>query len=154
LLASLERLPVAEKVQLGQLALQEMTRKKSEPIRPVLWWTVGRLGSRSPAYGPLNATIGKEETERWLAQLLKSPPLGTSGGVKTMMTAVVQLARFTGDRHRDLSADLRDQTTTYLKSMNASEQAIRLIAHGGDLTQEQEAAVFGEALPLGIRLAH
>jgi molecular chaperone DnaK (HSP70) len=154
LLGSLERLPVAEKIQLGQLALQEMTRKKSEPIRPVLWWTVGRLGSRSPAYGPLNATIGKDATERWLTQLLKGPALGASNGEKTMMTAVVQLARFTGDRHRDLSADLREQTIGYLKSINASEHAIGLVAHGGDLTQEQEAAVFGEALPLGIRLAH
>ena len=149
LLASLERLSASEKMQLGQLAIQELTRKKSEPLRPALWWALGRLGSRTPVYGPLNTTVPREQVEQWMAKLLT-----TGGNASAMSTTIVQLARYTGDRHRDLSIDIRSQAARHLESLNASPQAIELVMTGGSLTREQETAVFGESLPLGIRIAH
>ena len=48
LAAVLERLPAARKTELGELLLARLARKGASPQ---LWWAVGRLGTRIPAYG-------------------------------------------------------------------------------------------------------
>lgn len=149
LIASLERLSINEKRQLAEAALHELSRKKSEPLRPALLWAVGRLGSRVPVYGPLNTTVGRQEVEQWVAKLLR---FGFQD--KAMMTALVQLARKTGDRYRDLSQETCEAVVQQLNVFEAPASYVDLVRHGGTLTSEQETAVFGETLPLGIRLAH
>lgn len=148
LLASLERLSVFDKVELGRMALTELGRRKSDPIRPALLWAIGRLGSRTPVYGPLNTAISRDEAEGWLTKLqtVLRPD-------RAVVLAIVQLARRTGDRHRDLSEAARASAADYLQSIAAPEHFVTLITEGGALTSDEESAVFGEALPLGIRLA-
>ncbi len=148
LVASLERLVVSDKVHLGRMAINELGRKKTESIRPALLWALGRLGSRAPLYGPLNTAISGGEAEHWLRNLCSRG----IGDTATMM-AIVQLARRTGDRHRDISKDARTDTVGYLELVNAPVALITLVVEGGKLSSEYEAAVFGETLPLGIRLA-
>jgi hypothetical protein len=148
LVASLERLSINEKRQLAEAALHELSRKKSEPLRPALLWAVGRLGSRVPVYGPLNTTVGRQEVEHWVAKLLR---FGFQD--KAMMTALAQLARKTGDRYRDLSQETCEAVVQQLDAFDAPASYVDLVRDGGTLTSEQETAVFGEALPLGIRLA-
>ena len=58
----------------------------------------------------------------------------------------------TGDRFRDLGETERDRVAAKLSSIGASESLIRLVESGGKLPSEEEAAVFGDTLPLGIRL--
>ncbi len=149
LVASLERLGVAEKVQLGRIAFVELGRKKSDPLRPVLLWAIGRLGARTPAYGPLNTVIGPVEAAVWLDKIRSQRIVD-----KSSMVAIVQLARHTGDRFRDLADEERAETVRFLLAMSAPPEYITLLTEGGVLNSEQENTVFGESLPLGIRLAH
>ena len=148
LVASLEQLGVREKIDLGRMAIHEFNRKKSAPIRPALLWAIGRLGSRKPVYGPLNTAIGRDEAERWL-KALRSHRIAD----KSMVMAIVQLGRLTGDRHRDISKDARTDAARYLESIGAQASMVTLVEEGGALSSELEAEVFGEALPLGIRLS-
>ncbi len=156
LAASLERIATQDKVQLGRVGLAELDRKKSEPIRPALLWTIGRIGSRQPVYGPLNTVVPRDEVERWLGQLrsVKTTESDAASTRKLLMLAIVQLARLTKDRHRDLSDDARSMTVGYFESVRAPHHYTTLLTDGGRLSSEEESAVFGESLPLGIRLAH
>ena len=69
-----------------------------------------------------------------------------------MMLAIVQLARKTGDRFRDLPADTREQAIEHLVDRNVPEHNINLLRKGGKLESEEAATIFGDSLPLGIRL--
>lgn len=147
LFASLERLPVAMKIELGRIALQRSTQRKHEKLWPALVWAIGRLGSRQPAYGPLNATIPRDEVSEWIKQLT-----ARSGAAAAYPLSVVQLVRKTGDRFRDINAETRDLVLNWLEDVDAPAHYRELVAEGGRLKTEEEEAVFGESLPLGIRL--
>jgi molecular chaperone DnaK (HSP70) len=148
LLGSLERLSATDKIDLGRIAFSEVQRKKSEPIRPSLLWAIGRLGSRVPVYGPLNTAISRDEAVRWLEKLQSLP-----NGDRSLQLTIVQIAHRTGDRHRDIHDQARAITIERLKSIDAPDHFIKLVAEGGKLSDDEEAAVFGDTLPLGIRLA-
>ncbi len=156
LAASLERIATQDKVQLGRAGLAELERKKSEPIRPALLWAIGRIGNRQPVYGPLNTVVPRDEVERWLGQLrsAKVAQDETGSTQKSLLLAIVQLARLTGDRHRDVSDEARSMSVRHLESAGAPSHYTTLVEEGGRLSSEEESAVFGESLPLGIRLAH
>ncbi len=147
LIASLERLSVLDKIKLGETALTEFGRKKNEKLRPALLWALGRLGSRQPAYGPLNTAIPVSHVESWMESLISidSPEPG-------LPLTIVQLGRKTGDRYRDLPDQVRGRGADYLQSKSAPQHFIKLLVEGGSLDADEEAAVFGESLPLGIRL--
>ena len=147
LVASLERLSVSEKTELGRLALQELPRRKNEKIRPALLWAIGRLGSRQPAYGPLNTTVAVPEVTRWVETLLS-----IAADEKAFGLTIVQLARLTGDRFRDLPEPIRSQAAAKLRQLGTTEHYAVLLTEGGKLQSEEEAAIFGDSLPLGIRL--
>jgi DNA-K related protein/Hsp70 protein len=155
LAASLERIAIQDKIQLGRAGLAEFERKKSEPIRPALLWAIGRIGSRQPVYGPLNTVVPRDEVERWLGQLRSWRMLATELGStqKALLLAIVQLARLTGDRHRDVSDETRAMSVRHFESLDAPSHFKTLLSEGGRLSSEEESAVFGESLPLGIRLA-
>jgi hypothetical protein len=147
LLGSLELLSVEVKTELGRMLLELLPRKKMESIRPAALWAVGRLGAREPAYGPLNTVVPPEEAGSWAGQLLASDSLDA-------MTpfALVNLARRTGDRYRDLPELLRDAVVAWLVDHRAGEHAIKLVREGGELAADEQDRVFGEALPKGLRL--
>ncbi len=147
MLASMERISVAEKQTLGEAALANLSRKKMVSLQGPLMWAVGRLGSRSPVYGPLNTVVPTAVIEDWLSQLRSTPSPDTA-----LQLAVLQLARRTGDRFRDISDTARADTELYLRSIAAPEHSIALLEQVGELSYEEQAAVFGDSLPLGIRL--
>lgn len=148
LLGSLELLPSAWKVELGRMALDLMPKKRWEPLRPALWWALGRLGARSPVYGPLNTVVPPETAQGWLAQILK---LG--GDLSEAALAVMLIARRTDDRFRDISPAARADAVGWLASHRAPEHFVELVRDGGRLQTDEEEQVFGEALPKGLRLA-
>jgi len=148
LVASLERILVKDKAVIGRAAIEELRRKKSESIHSALFWAIGRIGSRDLVYGPLNATVDREEVERWLASLALM-----RSRERSLSLAVVQLARRVNDRHRDISERARLSALAHLKAIGVPDHYLALVSDGGSLSGDEEAAVFGEALPLGIRLA-
>jgi hypothetical protein len=153
LVGSLERLPVSDKIDFGQAAIDGIGQKKHEKHRPALLWAIGRIGSRQPVYGPLNATIPAEPAWRWVDRLISFDALSTAGEQDSTLTlALVQIARRTGDRFRDLPEAQREQVAAHLSARGAPSHSIELLTTGGKLETEEEAAIFGETLPLGIRL--
>ncbi len=147
LLGSLELLAVEVKTELGRKLLELVPKKKLEPIRPAILWSMGRLGAREPAYGPLNTVVSSEEASDWVGWLLKSDAQDAM-----VQFALVNLARRTGDRYRDLPDATRDAVAAWLTDRKAAEHAIKLVREGDQLAVDEQDRVFGEALPKGLRL--
>ncbi|TWU24994.1 Chaperone protein DnaK [Novipirellula galeiformis] len=153
LIGSLERLAVHDKVTLGRVAIQALSQKKHEKIRHALLWAIGRLGSRQPLYGPLNGCVGSSEAAGWAESLMRFDRSVDAGAHDSVWTlALVQIVRMTGDRYRDLPVAIRNEVIDYLVARSAPTHSIDLLKNVGRLQSEEEAAIFGDSLPLGIRL--
>jgi molecular chaperone DnaK (HSP70) len=148
LLGSLELLDVTLKEEIAAAALAIAGKEKTPAVQDALIWTVGRLGSRQPMYGPLNTVVPRESAVEWCGKLAK---LAVSDLATAL--ALMQLARKTGDRHRDVDEHSRQMTLRYLHEINAAEHLIELVAEGGALAGEEQGKMFGESLPQGLRLA-
>ena len=147
LLASLELLAAEIKIELGRMLVELLPKKKLESIRPAVAWSIGRLGAREPVYGPLNTIVPPDEAAKWCESVLEQAKTDFMS-----QFALVNLARRTGDRYRDLSDRLRERIVAWLEEQDAGEHAIVLVREGGTLAAEEQSRVFGESLPKGLRL--
>ena len=147
LLGSLELLSVPVKVQLGKLIVDLLPKRKFEKVRSPMIWALGRLGQRVPMYGPLNTVVPVADSSAWLSALIK---LGA--GESHVQLAVMQMARRTDDRYRDVSESLRDEAAQWLADSDAPSHLAELVRDGGSLASEEQDRVFGEALPKGLSL--
>ncbi|MFK8115598.1 MAG: Hsp70 family protein [Rubripirellula sp.] len=153
LAGSLERLAASDKVDLGRAAMDAFSKKKHEKIRGALLWAIGRIGSRQPIYGPLNATIPAREAASWCERLIEFDRQQSGDKIDSkMMLAIVQLGRKTGDRFRDVTVETRERAIEHLVDRGAPEHICDLLRKGGKLESEEAATIFGDSLPLGIRL--
>ena len=91
--------------------------------------------------------VPSENAELWLESLL-----GLDREAPIYHLAVMQLARRTSDRYRDLSERSRKETVTWLRDQQARRHLIQLVNKGGGLDIEEQGQVFGESLPKGLRL--
>ena len=145
LVGSLELLPKSEKEQIGGWLLAMLDNKRWLAARDSLLWTIGRLGNRVPAYGPLNTTVDTDTVEQWLEKLVRfsQPQLAS------WQLAVMLCARRTGDRYRDIDAALR---ASLVRLLDQAPQHYRtLVEHGGRIEAEESSQIIGESLPLGLR---
>jgi hypothetical protein len=93
--------------------------------------------------------IPPEEAAKWVRRLLVLNP-GHSAGAAT---ALVLLARRTGDRARDLPEEVREQVAHWLQQMRDPERFLEILTDPhSTLSQEEESWVFGESLPTGLVL--
>ena len=152
LLGSLELLPVHLKVELGDMLLDLLPRRRFENPREAMVWTLARLGQRVPVYGPLNTVVPSSHAAAWLSGILELARAATSQPSTIDHFAVVQLARRTDDRYRDISSDQRQRAADWLTDNEASQHAIQLVRDGGELDSDEQNRVFGEALPSGLRI--
>ena len=148
LLGALELLPLELKIELGTMLLDLLPKRKIEPVRRPIIWSIGRIGARVPMYGPLNAVTPADVASQWLVRLLE-----IAGGEPDTLLAVMQIARRTDDRYRDLTEKQRRQAVDYLSTGNVPAHFIELVQHGGSLDSDEQSMVFGESLPKGLRLA-
>jgi hypothetical protein len=110
-------------------------------------WALGRLGQRVPVYGPLNTVVPPDEAAQWL-HVLQSED--RSGPIDVL--AVMQLARRTHDRHRDLPDSLRERAAQWIGQCGGKDHLLTLVREGGRLDHEEQSQVFGESLPRGLRI--
>lgn len=153
LFGSLELLPVTTKIELGEMVLDLLPKRKMQHARAALSWTLGRLGTRMPLYGPLNVVVPADTVSQWLTRLMQSR---SDDAIDTL--AVMQMARRTGDRYRDIGEEFRGQVLDWLTDHRAAEAGAAehygtLVREGGRLDDEEQGRVFGESLPKGLRLA-
>jgi hypothetical protein len=147
LLGALELLAGDVKIELGRMLLELLPKKKLEPFRSAILWAIGRLAAREPAYGPLNTVVPADEAAEWIERLLK---LGTNENITQF--AVVNLARRTNDRFRDIEEQLRHRVLDWLDANRAGQHQRLLVSEGGQLDTDEQGHVFGESLPKGLRL--
>jgi hypothetical protein len=143
LAASLERLPATEKVILGDFVAKKLGRGGL-----VSAWPLGRIGTRQPMSGTVGDVVGPDVAARWIDKLLEQD-LKTAEGATF---AVVQLARLTGDRSRDVDDAVRERAIARLEKAGTEPAWIQQLREVVALSAEDEAVVFGEALPAGLRL--
>lgn len=147
LVGSLELLPKSEKSQLGDWLIELLSVKKWSSARGAMLWTLGRLGSRMPVYGPLNCVVDSKRVETWLSELtvLSLPE-------SELALALMLCGRRVHDRYRDVSDHKRELIANRLQSLTAPEHWIALVREGGKLESDEANQVMGEALPLGLTL--
>jgi hypothetical protein len=147
LLGSLELLRVDAKIELGNILTELLPKRKIEPVRPAVYWAIGRIGARMPLYGPLNRVVPVDHVTRWLTLLMD-----LALDEPTSLLAVMQSARRTDDRYRDVTPKLRDKVLGWLERRDAPAHFAELVREGGQLDTEEQGLVFGEALPKGLRI--
>ena len=144
--ASLEHLEPAEKIELGNWI---STRLQNPATAAGPWtWALGRLGARVPVYGSGHKTVPTEQAEAWLSSMLAAGLHCVDGSA----FAAVQLCRLTGDRSRDVDAEIRAQTIAALKAADAPADWLRTLTEVVELAASDEVRVLGDTLPLGLRL--
>ena len=146
LLGSLEWLDAPAKLDLGGRLLGALAAGAGRRQRAAVW-TLGRLGARTPLYGPLNTLVPAEEAETWIARLA-----ALAGPDEEVAFALVQTARLTGDRFRDVSDTARDTAAGWLERHGAPGHFVDLVREGGELHAAERSEAFGESLPLGLAL--
>jgi molecular chaperone DnaK (HSP70) len=144
-LAGMERLLVKDKIKWGRRLLETLTPRK--PV-PQLLWALGRLGARELLYGSVDRVIPAGEAAAWIRRLTRQ----TWRTPKPVAAAVVQLARRTGDRTRDLDPETRAEACRWLAASGAAERQLKMVREVVALAPVEQGAVFGEALPLGLVL--
>jgi hypothetical protein len=148
LLGALELLDVAVKQELGEIILELLPKPKQQPARGALSWALGRLGTRVPIYGPLNRVVPVEVVDGWIQSLIELRTADANDPVSVML-----MARRTDDRYREISESRRREVLSWLGSRDAAEHLVKLVAEGGRLDREEQGRVFGESLPVGLRIA-
>jgi molecular chaperone DnaK (HSP70) len=143
-LASMERLPAKQKVELGEVLVAALEKKKTEAQ---LTWSLSRLGARVPLYGPVQEVVPPKKAERWLERLGAVEWKGESFAL-----AAAELARCSGDRARDLDEGLRRSLAERLKAQNDGERLARIVLTPVAREAREERLAFGDALPSGLRL--
>ncbi len=142
-LANMEQLQIKDKIRWGRLLLGEINQKK--PVAQH-FWALSRIGARELFYGSIDRVIGKNEVSAWIEKLLSkkwSDP-------KPVGLAIIQMARRTNDRVRDLDPALIERIIKWL-STNSIPGSYKEILHKATPLKKQETqSVFGESLPAGI----
>jgi molecular chaperone DnaK (HSP70) len=145
LAATLERLPVSEKSQLGGWLLKRL-EKPGEPEQ--CWWALGRIGGRILFHGNAHDVLPAATAADWLEQIFRSDWKKQPQAA----FAATLLARRCNDRTLDIDEKLRLQVLERLKQIKASGNWLEMVAEFKQLDEQQEKQVFGEALPPGLRL--
>ncbi len=147
--ASLERLDVKIKEQLGDTLLKSCKRP---PTPPHALWSLTRLGARVLLYGPLNAVVHPHVVQRWLDVLLPFEPSHESERLAWAF-CLAQLGRMSGQRAIDIEDSHRRSVLTVLRGQSVPSHWIRMVEEVTELLSEEQGQMLGDALPIGLKLA-
>lgn len=147
LIGACEWLSPAMKQTAGQLCLDIIRRAGHDTIRSAALWSLGRIGARQPNYGPLNTVVPASLAEDWLRGVMH-----VEGTDPLIPLAAMQLARRTDDRYRDISDALRGDVLRWMEQIRTPKKLRRLVRDVEKLETEEQGLVFGDALPVGLRL--
>jgi len=142
--ASLERVPAPRRVALGDWLIERTYRDRD----PRLWSALGRVGARVPGYASAHHVVPARNAENWLDHLLRE----RWHEVPTAAATAAQLARRTDDRARDIADSLREEVIRRLEAVSADAELIAYVRQFVPLVEAEQAAWFGEELPVGLRL--
>jgi hypothetical protein len=140
LAAALEHLDPTEKITLGDWIAPRIAS-------PGPWaWALGRIGARFPLYGSVHKTVAPDHASEWLNLLLDAH----SRNVEGALFAVVQIARLTGDRARDVDDALRNRVLDAVRRAHAPQSWQSLLLEVVTMETVDQARAFGDTLPAGL----
>lgn len=144
-IASLEHLSPEKKEEVGGWIAARM---RTQPSGGPWAWSLGRLGARVPLYGSSHRVVSVDTAEQWIEVLLAAGISKVDGAP----FAVMQLARRTGDRTRDISEEVRNKVVLALGNARAPERWLDLVSQVVALDAQDEARALGDTLPAGLQL--
>jgi hypothetical protein len=147
--AALERLDVKHKEQLGQTVLKSCRRG---PVPTHAFWSLTRLGARVLLYGPLNAVVHPELVQTWIDTILPFEPTNDSERLAWAF-CLTQLARRSGQRALDIDDSHRTGVLAVLRGQSVPGHWPRMVEEVAELEADEQRQMFGEGLPIGLRLA-
>jgi hypothetical protein len=146
--ASLERLDVKQKEQLGAALLKPLKRS---PVPTYAFFALTRFGARKLFYGPLNAVVHPEIVQHWLDAILGFAPGHASERVAWLF-CLAQLARRSGQRALDIDDAHRAKVLAVLHQHAAPKRLSHAVEEVVELAGDDQSELFGESLPIGLRL--
>jgi molecular chaperone DnaK (HSP70) len=154
--ASLERIPSAYKVEIGDWMLGQVMAiapmPKPDPKTAATYarylWALARVGARQSLQSSAHEVATIEAAERWLASLLKLD----WKRIEPAGFAAAHIARKTGDRSRDIGEPLREQVVQKLAASGAPPSWAAMVREVVELDQASTTRMFGDALPPGLKL--
>jgi DNA-K related protein/Hsp70 protein len=147
--ASLERLDAKTKQALGDAVVRQLQRS---PVAAYGFWALTRLGARVLLYGPLNSVLHPSVVEGWLDQISSFTPTNDSDR-NGWAFCLSQLARRTGQRALDVDESRRASVLTVLRSLKVPPGWVRDVEEVVEMVAAERSQLFGESLPIGLRLA-
>jgi len=148
LCATLERIASEHKMEVGDWLVQQLQRGATKARSPWTLWSIGRLGARLPFHGSAHRVVPTDTAAAWLKVLLSLDWKQVEGAA----AAAANLARLSGDRVRDLPAELRHEVIDRLQAFRAPPAWIARVRDVVPLDEAGRQGVFGETLPLGLKL--
>jgi hypothetical protein len=146
--ASLERLDVKTKEALGTTLLRQVVKS---PVPTHAFWALTRIGARMLFYGPLNLVVHPQVVEGWLEQLLTFQP-GNDSEKNGWAFCMANQARLTGQRALDVDDAVRERVIGTLRSLKVPTQWAEMVERVVDMQAADRGQLFGESLPIGLRL--
>jgi hypothetical protein len=140
MLATLERLPAADKRTIGELLLERASKLGS-------YWSLGRVGARVPLSADADV-VAPEVAQAWAEQLLVLDWATAEGA----SFAAASLVAITGDPARDVSPGLRATVAERLAKTGAPGSWIEMVTRPTARSEGDAKRMFGESLPVGLRL--
>src|SRR5262249_18329493 len=134
---------------LGQVLLKQVRRS---PAPTYAFWALTRLGARVLLYGPLNTVIHPQVVEKWLEELVGFVP-GHASETMAWAFCLAQLARKSGQRALDVDDSHHQSVSSVLRPLDVPEHWKQMVDEVLELEGEEQNAMFGESLPIGLRLA-
>ncbi|MGH1347399.1 MAG: Hsp70 family protein [Nannocystales bacterium] len=141
LVAGLERIPREAKARCGDLFLERAKKICS-------YWPLARVGARVPVRADPEDAVDSAVAQRWVTALLELDWDAAEGAA----FAAASLGRLTGDARRDLSAPLRKTIAERLTAAKSPASWIDMVLRGSDMAASDMKRVFGEGLPVGLKL--
>jgi molecular chaperone DnaK (HSP70) len=146
--ASLERIDVKTKEALGANLLRQVAKS---PVPTHAFWALTRVGARMLFYGPLNLVVHPQVAEGWLEQLLAFQP-GNDSEKNGWAFCLANLARLTGQRALDVDDATRSRVLEALHGMKVPAHWSEMVERVVELDVGERGQLFGESLPIGLRL--
>ncbi|HZT83780.1 MAG TPA: molecular chaperone DnaK, partial [Gemmataceae bacterium] len=101
--------------------------------------------------GPLNAVVHPQVVQRWLDAILSFQP-GNQSERHGWAFCLAQLARRSGQRALDVDDSHRHSVVTALRGLDVPESWARMVEEVTELERDEQSQMFGESLPIGLRL--
>jgi molecular chaperone DnaK (HSP70) len=144
-IASMERIQVEEKVRWGRQLISE-TGPGQFAGRQL--WSLARIGARTLLYGSTDRVIRPDEAWAWIRDLIQQK----WNDPKPAIYALVQMARKTGDRTRDIDDRDRQTLMDWMLNNGAESHILDMLKNAVAIEKQEKNMLFGDELPAGLLL--